>query len=152
VPLPTVEHAVARAAEKGVKVLLNLSPAAKLSPETLAKLDVLLVNEHEAAWLTGPGADFRKLLDLGPRSAVVTLGAAGAVVIEAGEATEVESPKVEAVDTTGAGDAFAGALAAALADGADLVSAVKRAVRVAAFSVTRHGAQPSYPTAADLGE
>jgi ribokinase len=74
------------------------------------------------------------------------------VVVEAGEATEVASPKVEAVDTTGAGDAFAGALAASLADGADLVSAAKRAVRVAAFSVTRHGAQPSYPTPADLGE
>ncbi|MEV4143302.1 ribokinase [Amycolatopsis sp. NPDC049691] len=152
VPLPTVEHAVARAAENGVKVLLNLSPAAKLSPETLAKLDVLLVNEHEAAWLTGPGADFRKLLDLGPRAAVVTLGAAGAVVVERDATTEVESPKVEAVDTTGAGDAFAGALAASLAEGVDLVSAAKRAVRVAAFSVTRAGAQPSYPTAADLGE
>ena len=137
VPLPAVEHAVARAAEKGVKVLLNLSPAAKLSAETLAKLDVLLVNEHEAAWLTGPGADFRKLLDLGPRAAVVTLGAAGAVVVEEHGTTEVASPKVEAVDTTGAGDAFAGALAASLADGADLVSAAKRAVRVAAFSVTR---------------
>ena len=152
VPLPAIEHAVAKAAEKGVKVLLNLSPAAKLSAETLAKLDVLLVNEHEAAWLTGPGADFRKLLDLGPRAAVVTLGAAGVVVVEAESATEVASPKVEAVDTTGAGDAFAGALAASLADGTDLVSAAKHAVLVAAFSVTRHGAQPSYPTTADLGE
>jgi ribokinase len=152
VPLPAIEHAVAKAAEKGVKVLLNLSPAAKLSAETLAKLDVLLVNEHEAAWLTGPGADFRKLLDLGPRAAVVTLGSAGVVVVEADSATQVASPKVEAVDTTGAGDAFAGALAASLADGTDLVSAAKHAVRVAAFSVTRHGAQPSYPTTADLGE
>lgn len=152
VPLPTVEHAVAKAAEQGVKVLLNLSPAAKLSAGTLAKLDVLLVNEHEAAWLTGPDADFRQLLDLGPRAAVVTLGAAGAVVVEAGSVAEVASPKVEAVDSTGAGDAFAGALAASLADGADLVSAAKHAVRVAAFSVTRHGAQPSYPTAADLAE
>ncbi len=152
VPLPTVEHAVARAAERGVKVLLNLSPAGELSPETLAKLDVLLVNEHEAAWLTGPGGDFRKLLGLGPRAAVVTLGAAGAVVVEDHGSTEVASPEVEAVDTTGAGDAFAGALAASLADGADLVDAAKRAVRVAAFSVTRAGAQPSYPTAADLGE
>ncbi|WP_410634681.1 ribokinase [Amycolatopsis sp. cmx-4-83] len=152
VPLPTVEHAVARAAEHGVKVLLNLSPAAKLSSATLAKLDVLLVNEHEAAWLTGPGADFTKLLGLGPRAAVVTLGAAGAVVVEAGGVTEVASPAVEAVDTTGAGDAFAGALAASLADGADLVTAARRAVRVAAFSVTRPGAQPSYPTGADLAE
>ena len=64
----------------------------------------------------------------------------------------VPSPKVEAVDTTGAGDAFAGALAASLADGADLVAAAERAVKVAAFSVTRRGAQPSYPTKAELGE
>lgn len=152
VPLPTVEHAVTRAAERGVRVLLNLSPAAKLSPATLGALDVLLVNEHEAAWLTETGADPRRLLDLGPRAAVVTLGAAGAVVVERDGITEVASPKVEAVDTTGAGDAFAGALAASLADGAELVDAARQAVRVAAISVTRHGAQPSYPTAAELTE
>ncbi|WP_406639804.1 ribokinase [Amycolatopsis sp. WGS_07] len=151
VPLPTVERAVVRAREKGVRVLLNLSPAAEVSAETLAALDVLLVNEHEAAYLLGADdADPRKLLELGPRAAVVTLGAKGAAVIEGDKSTTVESPKVAAVDTTGAGDAFAGALAAALADGADLVEAANRAVKVAAVTVTRHGAQPSYPTAAEL--
>lgn len=151
VPLPTIERAVGRAREKGVRVLLNLSPAAEVSPETLAALDVLLVNEHEAAYLLGSeDADPRKLLDLGPRTAVVTLGAKGAAVLEGDKSTTVESPKVEAVDTTGAGDAFAGALAAALADGADLVEAAERAVKVAAVTVTRRGAQPSYPTAAEL--
>lgn len=152
VPLPTVESAVARAAEKGVRVLVNLSPAARLSAETLAALDVLLVNEHEAGYLLGADdADPRKLLELGPRAAVVTRGAAGAVVIDGDMSTAVESSRVTAVDTTGAGDAFAGALAAALAEGVDLVEAARRAVRVAAVSVTRHGAQPSYPTAAELG-
>lgn len=151
VPLPTIERAVVRARENGVRVLLNLSPAAEVSPETLAALDVLLVNEHEAAYLLGAeDADPRKLLDLGPRAAVVTLGAKGAVVLEGDKSTTVESPKVEAVDTTGAGDAFAGALAAALADGADLVEAAERAVKVAAVTVTRRGAQPSYPTAAEV--
>ncbi|HEY3711617.1 MAG TPA: ribokinase [Amycolatopsis sp.] len=151
VPLPTVEHAVARASAKGVRVLLNLSPAAEVSRETLGALDVLLVNEHEAAYLLGTeGADPRKLLELGPRAAVVTLGAKGAVVVEADGSTEVASPKVDAVDTTGAGDAFAGALAASLAEGATLVDAAKRAVKVAAVSVTRHGAQPSYPTPDEL--
>ncbi|MFD2471411.1 ribokinase [Amycolatopsis silviterrae] len=151
VPLPTVERAVVRAREHGVRVLLNLSPAAEVSAETLAALDVLLVNEHEAAYLLGADdVDPRKLLELGPRAAVVTLGAKGAAVIEGDKSTTVESPKVAAVDTTGAGDAFAGALAAALADGADLVEAAKRAVKVAAVTVTRHGAQPSYPTAAEL--
>ena len=150
VPLPTVECAVLRARERGVRVLLNLSPAAEVSPETLAALDVLLVNEHEAEYLLGSGADPRKLLDLGPRAAVVTLGAKGAAVIEADKSTNVPSPQVAAVDTTGAGDAFAGALAAALANGAGLVEAAERAVKVAAVTVTRHGAQPSYPTAAEL--
>ncbi|SFO19455.1 ribokinase [Amycolatopsis rubida] len=151
VPLPTVERAVVRARENGVRVLLNLSPAAEVSPETLAALDVLLVNEHEAAYLLdSEDADPRKLLELGPRAAVVTLGAEGAAVLEGDKSTTVESPKVEAVDTTGAGDAFAGALAAALADGADLVESAGRAVKVAAVTVTRRGAQPSYPTAAEL--
>ncbi|MGW7535207.1 ribokinase [Amycolatopsis sp. NPDC054798] len=151
VPLPTIERAVVRAHGNGARVLLNLSPAAEVSRETLAALDVLLVNEHEAAYLLGSeDADPRELLDLGPRAAVVTLGAKGAAVIEGDKSTTVESPKVEAVDTTGAGDAFAGALAAALADGAELVEAAERAVKVAAVTVTRHGAQPSYPTAAEL--
>ena len=151
IPLRTVEHAVAAAAEAGVRVLLNLSPVAEVSAATLGALDVLLVNEHEAAWLLGTeGYDPAKLLDLGPASAVVTLGARGAIVVTPDGLTEVESPKVEAVDTTGAGDAFAGALAASLAEGASLADAARKAVKVAAFSVTRRGAQPSYPRADQL--
>jgi ribokinase len=152
IPLDTVERAVGAAAETGVRTVLNLSPVAKISPATLAALDVLLVNEHEAAWLLGGEGldDPAKLLELGPRSAVVTLGARGALVVTADGVTELASPRVEAVDTTGAGDAFAGALTAALAEGAELADAAARAVRVAAISVTRPGAQPSYPRAAEL--
>ena len=151
IPLPTVEYAVAAAAKAGVRVLLNLSPVAKVSPATLSALDVLLVNEHEAAWLLGSDDyDPAALLDVGPRSAVVTLGARGAVVVTVDGLTEVNSPKVEAVDTTGAGDAFAGALAASLAEGASLADAARQAVRVAAVSVTRRGAQPSYPLAGEI--
>ncbi|EMD28008.1 ribokinase [Amycolatopsis azurea] len=150
IPLETVERAVAKAVEKGVKTLLNLSPAAELSAKTLQGLDVLLVNEHEAAFLLGGEADFPKLLDLGPKAAVVTLGAKGAAVVTADGVTEVPSPKVEAVDTTGAGDAFAGALATALAKGEELADAARKAVKVAAITVTRQGAQPSYPTASEL--
>jgi ribokinase len=151
IPLRTVEHAVAKAAEAGVRVLLNLSPVAEVSAATLGALDVLLVNEHEAAWLLGTeGYDPAKLLELGPASAVVTLGARGAIVVTPDGLTEVGSPKVEAVDTTGAGDAFAGALAASLAEGASLADAARKAVKVAAFSVTRRGAQPSYPRADQL--
>ena len=150
IPLETVEHAVAKAVETGVKTLLNLSPAAELSAKTLKGLDVLLVNEHEAAFLLGGEADFPKLLDLGPKAAVVTLGAKGAAVVTADGVTEVPSPKVEAVDTTGAGDAFAGALATSLAKGEELADAARKAMKVAAITVTRQDAQPSYPTASEL--
>jgi ribokinase len=150
VPLEAIERAVALAHEAGTRAVLNLSPVAELSPQTLAALDPLVVNEHEAQWLLDGETDLRKLLDLGPRSAVVTLGSAGALVIERDGTTEVSSPKVTAVDTTGAGDAFAGALVTQLAAGDDLVAAARRAVRVAAVSVTRPGAQASYPTRGEV--
>ena len=150
VPLPAVERAVALASEAGTRAVLNLSPVAKLSSQTLAALDPLVVNEHEAQWLMDGETDLRKLLDLGPRSAVVTLGSRGALVIESSGTTEVASPKVAAVDTTGAGDAFVGALVTQLAAGDDLVAAARRAVRVAAVSVTRPGAQASYPTRGEV--
>ncbi|WP_116110401.1 ribokinase [Amycolatopsis ruanii] len=150
IPLATVERTVAVAQEQGVCSLLNLSPVAAVSPATLAALDVLLVNEHEAAWLLGDGVPPERLLDLGPSAAVVTLGARGALVITGDGTTEVAAPKVTPVDTTGAGDGFTGALAAAIAEGKHLETAARRAAQVAAISVTRPGAQPSYPTAAEV--
>ena len=142
VPLPVVEEAVAVAARHGVRPILNLSPVASLSSRTLAALDPLVVNEHEAAWLLDGGApDPVALLALGPRSVVITLGARGAVLAEGADVHAVPAPAVEVVDTTGAGDAFTGALATRLAAGADLRSAVTDAVRTAARSVTRAGAQ-----------
>jgi ribokinase len=84
------------------------------------------------------------------RSAVVTLGERGALCVHSGTVTHVAAPTVSTVDTTGAGDAFVGALAVALARGLDLVAAARIATEVAAYSVTRRGAQPSYPTLADL--
>jgi ribokinase len=152
VPLQTIEHAVAVAAERGIRAVVNVSPPAQLSEATLAALDPIVVNEHEAAELLAGDSDPRRLLELGPRSAVITLGASGALVVEQGGVQTVEAPSVEAVDTTGAGDAFTGALAAQLAQGAELVQAARFAVKVAAISVTRRGAQPSYPTVADLAE
>ena len=150
VPLPAVERAVALAKEAGTRPVLNLSPVAKLSRQTLAALDPLVVNEHEAQWLLDGETDLNKLLELGPRSAVVTLGSKGALVVEPSGTTEVSSPTVAAVDTTGAGDAFVGALVTQLAAGDDLVTAARRAVRVAAVSVTRPGAQASYPTRGEV--
>lgn len=133
VPIEVVEHAVALAGRHGVRVVVNLSPVAELSPDTLAVLDPLIVNEHEARAL--PGLDCS-------RSVVVTLGARGADVITAEGTRRIPAPEVDAVDTTGAGDAFIGALAARLAAGADLVDATEHAIAYAARSVTHVGAQP----------
>ncbi|MGW6443744.1 ribokinase [Lentzea sp. NPDC055074] len=149
VPLETVVHAIGVASKAGVTTVLNLSPVAELPAETLRQLTVLIVNEHEAAQLA---ADWNGLLDLGPSSAIITLGARGAAVVEKSGVVEVPSVEVdEVVDTTGAGDAFAGALSARLAEGDDLVRAARYAAKVAALSVTKAGAQPSYPTAAEVG-
>lgn len=149
VPLETVVHAIGVASKAGVATVLNLSPVAELPAETLRQLTVLIVNEHEAAQLA---ADWQGLLDLGPASAIITLGSRGAAVVERSGVVEVPSIEVdEVVDTTGAGDAFAGALSARLAEGDDLVRAARYAAKVAALSVTKAGAQPSYPTAAEVG-
>ncbi|WP_433266828.1 ribokinase [Actinosynnema sp. CS-041913] len=145
VPLGTVAHALAVAASRGVRPVLNLSPVVGVPASVLGLLDPLIVNEHEARALLGSAGSFAGLLDLGPRSAVVTLGSRGAVVVTPSGVSSVSAPSVTPVDTTGAGDAFAGALVAGLDRGESLVSAAGFAARVAATSVTRPGAQPSYP-------
>lgn len=146
VPMETVRAAVARAAKAEVRFVLNASPVATLDDSTMAALDPLIVNQHEAAELLG-GSDGSAaelasgLRALGARSAVVTCGADGAVVADESGVAEVPAPAVEVVDTTGAGDAFAGALCCRLAAGYSLVDAARDAVLVAADAVTRHGAQ-----------
>ncbi len=158
IPLETVERAVEIAASGETRVLLNLAPSREVPPSVLEKLAPLVVNEHEAGFLLGAkveggvaGAEeaAASLLALGPRSAVVTIGASGAV-FASGEADGVSSgyfpaPKVEVVDTTGAGDTFVGALAARLASGDSLPDAVAYAVRAGAVAVTKEGAQGGCP-------
>lgn len=144
-PLPTVQHAVAAAAAAGVRVVLNASPVAALPAATLSALDPLIVNQHEAAVLAGgegtPEALAQELRGRGPRSVVVTLGADGAVVAEASGTVRVPAPRVQAVDTTGAGDVFSGVLCARLVAGDDLPTAARAAVAAATDAVTRAGAQ-----------
>jgi ribokinase len=147
VPVSVVAHAIGVAAAQGIHSVVNLSPVARLE---LSTVDTLVVNEHEACWLLDGPPDARRLLELGPRAVVITLGARGAVIAFDDEHHEIPAPRVDPVDTTGAGDAFTGAIAAGIAAGADLVTAARRAVRVAAISVTRRGAQPSYPAVSEL--
>jgi ribokinase len=157
-PLETVAHAASAAVARGVRVILNAAPAAALPGEVLAAADPLVVNENEAAALLGGYPADRdaaevaaELLTLGARSVVLTLGARGAVFAEPGGLPEhVCGRAVPVVDTTGAGDAFVGALADRLAHGAALPDAVRFANEAAAFSVGRRGTQDSYPRREDL--
>ncbi|MEV7323704.1 ribokinase [Streptomyces sp. NPDC093970] len=156
IPLETVVEVVRNLAP-GSRFVLNPSPPLPLPDEVLAACDPLIVNEHEAKVLLGgagagedPADWARLLLARGPRSVVVTLGAAGALVAGAQGTEAVPSVKVEAVDTTGAGDAFTAALAVRLGAGASLTEAAAYAARVGAAAVTRRGAQDSYPTAAEV--
>jgi ribokinase len=148
IPPAAVLAAARTAAEEGARVVLNLSPAAAVPDELLALCDPLVVNEHEAEFLgdTRPAG----LLARGVRSVVITRGADGAVVADANGVTEVPSPQVDVVDTTGAGDAFTGALCLRLAHGDDLATAARLAARVGAAAVRKAGAQSSFPTLSDL--
>ena len=154
IPMDTVVAAAELARERRVRVLLNPSPTAPIPDRLLAAVDVLLLNESEAADLLAAGPDWdataARLRERRVPAAIVTLGAAGAVVLEAGRATAIPAIPITPVDTTGAGDAFTGAVAARLADGASLVEAAHFGARAAAWSATRPGAQPSYATLAEL--
>ncbi len=172
VPLDTTLAAASLGRAAGARVILNLAPAQTLEPAALADVDVLLVNETEAAALTersadevarAPEAAAAALAERVP-AVVLTLGAAGAVWAIAatdgagsragtsGEATRgrVDGHTIEAVDTTAAGDAFAGALAVRLAADVPLGEAVRFANAAGALAATRPGAQPSLPTAAEI--
>lgn len=156
IPLETVERAAEAASLSGdTRVLLNLAPSREMPDSVLEKLDPLVVNEHEAAFLLegkveggveGAKKAASSLLALGPKSAVVTIGASGAVFADAHSSEHFAAPKVEAVDTTGAGDTFVGALAARIAAGDSLSDATAYAVRAGAVAVTKEGAQGGCPT------
>ncbi|MGW0666726.1 ribokinase [Streptomyces sp. NPDC002746] len=158
IPLETVVE-TARVLPAGTRLVLNPSPPAPLPAEVLAACDPLVVNEHEARFILGqdagttPESWARALTALGPRSVVITLGAGGALAADTrtGECVRVPSPEVDAVDTTGAGDAFTAALAWRLGLGEELSVATALAVRVGAAAVTRQGAQASFPTAEEIG-
>ncbi len=146
IPAGTAEAALQTGRERGATTLLNPSPFSAAVAGLLPWVDVVIVNEGEAAEL-GPGA-----LDRPELAVVVTLGGAGARVRPAGAAgwQPVPAPVVDVVDTTGCGDAFAGAMASELAAGADLVAATGFAVRYAAQAATASGAQSSYPDRASF--
>jgi ribokinase len=157
IPMPCVEAAIEEARRIGARVVLNLAPHVPISKAALGVCDPLVVNEGEARHLLGIDVD----ADIDPRemaarlaqearSAVITVGARGALIARHDDIEHVPAEMVTVVDTTGAGDAFIGALAAALSQGSDLLTAVRRGVTVGTIAVTRAGTQDSYPTVGEL--
>ncbi|HET6171253.1 MAG TPA: ribokinase [Gaiellales bacterium] len=144
---------LARAA--GARTVLNPAPAQQLTAELLALTDILVPNEHEAAVLAGRNGTPSQLADRlcrqrGGEAVIVTAGDDGCYVATGGPPEHLAPPDVVAVDTTGAGDAFIGALAVGLREGDSLREAAAFAVRAAALSVTRPGTMPAYATVSEL--
>jgi ribokinase len=157
-PLASIAKAARLARERGIVFILDPAPARALPGELLMHVDWLTPNESEAATLLGikelgdPLKAAEELKALGPRGVVLKLGEAGAVLLEDGASPIlIGAHKVEAVDTTAAGDAFNGAFAVALSEGKSPPAAVKFAVAAAAISVTRHGAQPAMASRNEIG-
>lgn len=153
IPIHTVQHAVKQASANGITVILNPAPAAVLSQELLSHIDIITPNSTEASNLSGISVTdmdtakkaAHKIKELGVKNVVITMGVLGALVLENDSFTIVPAKKVQAIDTTAAGDVFNGALAVALSEGKDLVNAVSFACEAAAISVTKLGAQSSIP-------
>jgi ribokinase len=153
IPLEAVVAGARLARAHGVRTVLTPAPVRPLPPELLDCVDLLLPNEHEAAALAGV-ADPREaalaLLERVPE-VVVTLGEAGSLWAARGTPpVTVPSPRVRAVDTTGAGDTFAGALAVALAEGRAMPAALRWAAAAASLSVQRPGASASMPYRSEI--
>jgi len=138
---------------RGCTTILNPAPYQKISAELLALCDWIIPNETEFRELHGelPTSDAVLQNFRAGKNSIVTLGSQGAVFISAdSQLTKVGAPKVTAVDTTGAGDAFVGTFAYSLASGKDPVTAMTLGIKVASLSVTKKGAQSSYPHQAEI--
>ncbi len=158
VPVETVRHALHLAHEDGVVTVLNPAPGRALGPELLQWVDVLTPNETELQLITGcvvtdvaqAEAAARSLLNVGVGTVIVTLGANGALIVSRDGTKHVPGRRVAVVDTTGAGDAFSGALAVGLAEGRLMDEAVAFANAAAALQVTKVGTAPAMPYRADV--
>ncbi|HXH45799.1 MAG TPA: ribokinase [Bradyrhizobium sp.] len=161
IPLPAIAAFFARAREAGATTLLNPAPAQKMPGELLALADILVLNETELGFLASielsDHDEAAKIIDVARKlraredqTICVTLGKRGVLALNGREEIAVPGRAVKAVDTTGAGDCFVGALAAQLADDVPLRAALAFANAAASISVQRMGAGPSMPTAADV--
>ncbi len=153
IPIETVSYVAEIAREAGIKVILNPAPATKIPDELLSGLYMITPNETEAEMISGiPVLDVesaalaaRNLSDRGVKVVIITLGSKGALLYAGEKEILIPVQKVEAIDTTAAGDVFNGAIAVAISEGFELEKAVEFACKAASISVTRMGAQSSAP-------
>lgn len=159
IPDTTVGHALKRARALGKTVILNPAPASRPLPaDWFVAIDYLIPNESEAAALSGLPVDSlqsaesaaSQLIAMGAGKVIITLGAQGSLFANGKGFEHFPAPKVQAVDTTAAGDTFVGGFAAALASGKSEAEAIRYGQVAAALSVTRAGAQPSIPAMSDV--
>lgn len=154
IPIETTLEAFRIAKSGNVRTILNPAPAAPIPDELLKLSDICAPNETETELLTGEPvgklveaeAAARKLLSRGPGTVILTLGERGALLVDKNNVENIPAIRVDAVDPTGAGDAFIGSLAVYLGEGLPIRDAILRANAVAALSVTRIGTQISFPT------
>jgi ribokinase len=152
-PVATIEYAASVATQKSIQFILNPAPACKLPDELLSKISIITPNEKEAEMLTGvaikdinDAKQAAKILSSkGIKTVIITLGEAGALLYHNNQFDLIAGKKVNAVDTTAAGDVFNGALAVALSEKKSFAEAIEFANTAAAISVTRLGAQASAP-------
>jgi ribokinase len=153
-PIETVAHTLALCAQASIPVILDPAPAAPLPDAVFHQIAWFTPNETEAAFYLGekssPENSAQRLLDKGLQGVVLKLGAEGSYVAIRGKAARVKSFPVQAIDSVGAGDCFNCAFAVALLEGKDPWAAARFASAAAAISVTRHGAQASMPSRAEI--
>ncbi len=158
-PIPTLTYAAQKAHSYGARVVLNPAPAPQepLPSELLRNVDLLILNETEAEQISGVEASdenlnqcFHKINELGVEQVVITLGSKGAATLVDEDVRIVPAHKVEAMDTTAAGDTFCGGLCVALCQGKDITEAIRFACAASAITVTRMGAQQSIPYIEDI--
>jgi ribokinase len=160
VPKETVEYAIGRAKEAGWQIIYNPAPARKIDDKFLAMVDILTPNETELGILTDMPVTSKedailagaKLLRMGVKKIVVTMGAEGSILITDGKIDVISAISVQAVDSTAAGDCYNGAMAVGIAEGKTLGESLTFAKVAAGLSVTKRGAQTALPTLVEVNE